>query len=92
MQKSKGIELYKLETKKKNKKISKKKISFECPKCHWILRLIKPDDIHPIPLSTKPLQTDNDELLIRKCVCRNPRCQKNITIYWSKPKDYYKRI
>lgn len=80
------------ETKKINKKTSKKKISFECPKCHWILRLKKPDDIHPIPLSSKPSQTKDDEYLIMKCICRNPRCQKNITIFWTKPKDYYIRI
>lgn len=84
--------MYKLETRKKSKKISKKKISFECPKCHWILRLIKPDILHPIPLSSKPEQINEDDLLINECVCRNPRCKKIITIYWTKPKDYFNRI
>ena len=83
--------MYQLETKKKSNKISKK-ISFECPKCHWILRLVKPDNFHPIPLSSKPPQIKKDEILIKEIICRNPRCKKTITIYWTKPKDFYNRI
>ncbi|MCW3997960.1 MAG: hypothetical protein NWF10_05250 [Candidatus Bathyarchaeota archaeon] len=77
-----------------NKKISQtSKIPFECPTCHWILRCEKPDNKHPIPSVTKPKKNvAKSDILIEKHICRNPRCQKPVIVFWFEPRDFYIRI
>jgi rubredoxin len=69
------------------------KVPFECPKCYWIIRSEKPDDKHPIPSVVKPLEiSKNTAVAIQNCVCRNPRCKASFAVYWSDPRDFFKRV
>jgi rubredoxin len=83
----------KLERTQNKKTYQTPKISFECPTCHWILKCEKPDNKHPIPSVKKPERIDiKSNILIKKHICRNPRCQKEINVFWFEPKDFYTRI
>jgi len=66
-----------------------RKTRLECPRCHWIFVVQQPDSAHFAWSFQKPLQ-DNIEgdLIKRDFVCRNPRCNEPITVYWYTPKQY----
>jgi hypothetical protein len=69
------------------------KVAFECPQCHWIMRVEKPNQSHPIPLVAKPSQNSLDgDFVIQSFVCRNPKCQESFAVYWSNPKDFLMRV
>jgi hypothetical protein len=69
------------------------KVAFECPQCHWIMRVEKPNENHPIPLVVKPSQSSLDgDVVIQSFVCRNPRCLETFAVYWSNPKDFLMRV
>jgi hypothetical protein len=88
-----SIKLKNLKKKQKKKIIKTLKIPFECPTCHWILRCEKPDNNHPIPSVTKPSKNNvKGDILIEKHICRNPRCQKPVIVFWFEPQDFYTRI
>jgi hypothetical protein len=77
----------------KEKTLETIKVPFECPKCHWIMRSEKPDDRHPIPSVVKPCESSlESDVVNQSCVCRNPRCQVSFIVYWSDPRDFFKRL
>jgi hypothetical protein len=69
------------------------KIPFECPSCHWIHRSEKPNAKNPIPSVKKPKKNNViGNIIVEKHVCRNPRCQKQVNVFWFKPRDFYNKI
>jgi rubredoxin len=67
-------------------------VVLECPKCHWIFKTERPDDLHPTSSFEKPQSRSVISDVIKKNhVCRNPKCKNAFLIYWFET-DHLKRI
>lgn len=65
----------------------------ECPYCQWPFKAKPPDRAHFAYSFEKPLTGSFDgEVIEQNLVCQNPKCRKQITIYWYSPRDYFNRI
>ena len=69
------------------------RLVLECPYCHWFFNATPPDRVHSAYSFEKPLVGSfNGKVIEQNLVCRNPKCKKQITIYWYAPRDYFNRI
>jgi len=69
------------------------KLLLRCPYCDWPLEVNPPDRVHSAFSFDKPLRDSfYGEVIEQKLVCQNPKCAKQITIYWYAPMSYFDRM
>lgn len=69
------------------------KLLLRCPYCDWPFEVNPPDRVHFAYSFEKPLRGSfYGEVIEQKIVCRNPKCEKPIAIYWYAPMSYFNRI
>jgi hypothetical protein len=65
----------------------------ECPFCYKPFEIEPPDKFHTAFSEAKPIRSSfhgNIEKI--KVKCKNPECQKTITVFWYAPLEYFNRI
>jgi hypothetical protein len=65
----------------------------KCPYCNWIFLAEKGDRLHQYSSTEKPEKSDVKGHIITKLYdCRNPKCLKQIAVYYYKTKSAFKLI
>ena len=65
----------------------------ECPYCYSLFEAEPPDRVRSAYSFEEPLRHSfYGEVVKQKLVCQNPKCKKQVIIYWYAPMDYFNRI
>jgi hypothetical protein len=68
-------------------------VALECPFCGEIVEVESPDKLHSAYSIEKPLAGSyHGSVVKKKYRCQNPKCKKQIAIYWYAPLDYLNRM
>lgn len=69
------------------------KVTLECPNCHWVFEAAITDKHHSFASVEKPPKDKiTGDVITENLVCRNPKCQKQFTIYWFDLKMHIHRV
>ena len=69
------------------------KLLLRCPYCDWPFEVNPPDRLHFAYSFEKPIRSSfYGEVIAQNFVCHNPKCKKQIAIYWYAPISYFDRI
>jgi hypothetical protein len=65
----------------------------ECPFCYEVLEVEPPNRLHSAFSLAKPVSKSYyGDIIKTKHKCKNPQCNKPITIFWYAPLEYLNRI
>jgi hypothetical protein len=68
-------------------------VTLECPYCSWTFGAAPPDRLHSAFSLEKPLQGSfHGDIVQQDFVCRNPKCKKQLKVYWYAPLTYFDRV
>jgi hypothetical protein len=64
-----------------------------CPYCDEPFEVRPPDNWHSAYSFEEPLMSSfHGEVRKQTIACQNPKCKKNITIFWYAPMEYFDRM
>lgn len=61
--------------------LSVETVTLECPKCHWMFRVKKPNGKPNDYSFVKPKDTLNKIIISVEHVCRNPKCKHSFNLF-----------
>ncbi len=63
--------------------ISEESVTLECPKCHWIFRVQKPNSKQIEYSFVKPKNAMDKTIVSVRHVCRNPKCKHSFNLFYN---------
>jgi len=68
-------------------------VRLECPSCHWMFKAAPPDNQHTFASTKEPAKNKiNSDTIKKDQHCRNPKCQKQFSVYWYDSKMHLDRV
>lgn len=65
----------------------------ECPFCYKSFEVEPPDKLHAAFSVEEPIRNSyHGDVVKKRAKCKNPECQKTVTLFWYAPLEYFVRI
>ena len=68
-------------------------VRLKCPSCQWTFEAAPPDNQHSFASTKEPaINRINGDAIKKDQRCRNPKCQKQFSVYWFDFKMHLDRV